>query len=167
MKWIPILLIFFTFPIVTVAASPMGGPLSFQDHLMDVPKKEGSHINVWIPGLLIRQMGKVALKEANERRILSLMPGNTHIKVLTGNKMTPARMTPSIRRYKKRLSRGSYLELAGLRTGSRNIGIAMKRKRNGNIKFMILIHDKDTFAFLKSKTRFSPQELVSLLQRFS
>ncbi len=167
MKWITALLIALTFPIVTVAAPHAGGPLSFEHCTGDPQKTDGTHINVWIPGFLIRQIGKAALKEEGEKKILALMPGNTHVKVLTGKKMTATRMNPSIRRYRKRLSRGHYRKLAGLRTGGMDIGIAVKRKRNGKIKFMMLLHGKDTFAYLKSKTRFAPRELASLLQNFS
>lgn len=167
MKWIMTLLIAFTFPIVAVAAPASGGPLSFEHGKGQLLKGGDTHINLWLPGFLIRSIGKAALKEESERKFLTLMPGNTHVKVLTGRKMTEARMNPSIRRYRKRLTRGRYREMAGLRTGDLDIGIAIKRKRNGKIKFMILLHSRDTFAFLKSKTRFSPRDLALLLQEFS
>jgi len=167
MKWIMTLLIAFTFPIVTVAAPRAGGPLSFELRNVQVQKEDGTHINLWLPGFLLRSIGKAVLKEESERKLLAWMPGNTHVKVLTGSKMSEARMNPSIRRYRKRLTRGRYREMAGFRAGDLDIGIAIKRKRNGKIKFMILLHERDTFVFLKSKTRLSPRDLASLLQEFS
>jgi hypothetical protein len=116
---------------------------------------------------LIRSIGKAALKEESKRKFLTLMPGNTHIKMLTGSKMTEAAMNRGSRHYRKRLTRGRYREMAGLRKGDLDLGIAIKRKRNGKIKFIMLLHNKDTFVFLKSKTRFSPRDLAMLLQEFS
>ena len=165
-KWLMTLLIAFTFPIVTVAAPVAGGPLSVE-HREGPQKKEGTHINLWIPGFLIRSIGKAALKEESKRKFLTLMPGNTHIKMLTGSKMTEVAMNRGIRHYRKRLTRGRYREMAGLRKGDLDLGIAIKRKRNGKIKFIMLLHNKDTFVFLKSKTRFSPRDLAMLLQEFS
>ncbi len=166
-KRIQLILFILIFPIVTVASPSLGKPLSFEKGMSSPKKDKGTHINVWIPGFLFKSIGKLVSSKDKESELLQLLPGNTHLKVLSGGKKEVGRTARNERKYDRCIKRGRYQKMIGFKSKGKELNVATRRKRNGKVKVILVFNTNNTFVYLKSKGRLSPEKLAAIAKRFS
>lgn len=156
-----LLILAMTIPIVASAA-PSGGPVPTLK-----PEEKGTHISLWVPGLLIKTAAKLVEGEDKQAAELLRNFGTTSIKVMEGASLDDAKYERKMDRIKRRMDRRNYKNLIEVQTPEETIRISYKDRWPGRgQKLVITVLEDDTFVYLKTRCKLSFQQLIQLASSY-
>ncbi|MFI5171260.1 MAG: DUF4252 domain-containing protein [Chitinophagales bacterium] len=143
-----------------LAATPQNGPDN---------DKEGTRLNIWIPGFLLKAAAEIAedFVEGEEKEAVDMLKnfGTMTICVREGdyyNEKSDKKMMRKMKRIEKR----DYEELVSVISDGEKVNMSIKENHHGKIKrLVILVDDSEaTYVFVKMHCKISADDISKLTQ---
>ena len=138
----------------------------------EAPEKEGTKLNLWIPGFLIRIAGSIADDhlDGDEAMALEMLEkiGDVNICVREGSYYSD-KSGKKITRKLNRLEKRDYEELLSVNSEGERVNMSIKTSASGKIKRLVVLVDEpdETYVYLKLHCRISPEDIGRIAKGFS
>lgn len=137
------------------------------------PEKEGTKVNIWIPGILIKLATDIAEdyipeEEADVQMVMALAGkiGDINVCVREGDyyNVSDKKITRKINKLQKR----NYEPLIKVIEDETHVQISIKQKKNGNIKRLaVLVDEKDeTYVYAKMNCNIRMKDIGRMLSQY-
>lgn len=137
----------------------------------NTPEKEGTKLNLWIPGLLIKVFAGISNDYISDSHIEEKVAmefaskiGNINLCVREGDYYTVS--DAKIERKINRMQKKEYEELIRVIDESTQVNVSITQKKNGNIKrVIVLVNEPDeTYVYAKINCNVSLRNIQQLIQ---
>ncbi|HET8963188.1 MAG TPA: DUF4252 domain-containing protein [Chitinophagales bacterium] len=137
----------------------------------NTPEKEGTKLNLWIPGLLIKVFTGISNDYICENQIeekaaleFASKIGNINLCVREGDyyNVSDAKINRKINRMEKK----EYEELIRVIDEGTHVNVSIKQKKNGNIKRLIVLvnEPEETYVYAKINCNVPLRNIQQLIQ---
>lgn len=137
----------------------------------NTPEKEGTKLNLWIPGLLIKVFTGISNDYISDNQIeekaameFASKIGNINLCVREGDYYNVS--DAKIERKLNRMQKKEYEELLRVIDDGTQVNVSIKQKKNGNIKRVIVLVDEtdETFVYAKINCNVALTDIQQLIQ---
>lgn len=130
-------------------------------------EEDGTKLNLWIPGFLIKMAGEIAEEQADIDDELFNNIGSVTVCVRDGDKYTDKTDKKLLRKL-NRLEKKNYENLISVNSEGSTVNIKIKENKKGEIKrFACLVDEADeTFVYVKINCKLSPADLNQIVNNF-
>jgi hypothetical protein len=144
---------------ITSAAMYAGTPNDSDD-------AEGTKLNLWIPGFLVKMAGNIVEDYENEVQGNFIKKfGSVTICVREGDKYSE-RTDKKITRKMNRLDRKNYENLLKVNDAEAKVKLRIKENKKGYIKRLVIIADEtgETYVYLNIHCKLKPEDISTLVK---
>ena len=133
---------------------------------------EGSKLNLWIPGFLIKMAAEIAEDhvEGEDAAAVEMLRkfGSMTICIREGN-CYKDKSDKKITRKIDRLEKRNYDELLSVVSDGEKVNMSIRKNKKGKIKRLVVLVDDpgETYVFVKMHCKFSPGDIAELTEQFT
>lgn len=133
---------------------------------------EGSKLNLWIPGFLMKIAGSIAedfVEGENAAAIDILNKFGTMTICIREGEYYRDKSDKKITRKIERMEKRNYQELVSVISDGEKVNMSIKENKQGNIKRMVVLVDDPgkTYVFIKIACNFTPDDISQLTKHFT